>query len=569
MQGDILKDTVRALSYQQIEETKKLFNNLLTTSKNLNLYPENHSICRQAIQQSHARLETYLHKFGDITLEIERYKVLCQEVEVLNGSLEEGTLPHILFRDGIGWVQITEGIELEELRQFFSIIHRYSVLTTEPQGDIVTDFWEARFDHIQYRADDFFSENVSEQIENMVKAEAPPSPPASDIETDTEKKDKPFTFEGIDLDPTAFETTPREEIILHEMVALEESSSAIEHLNMLLDLLLQYEEKKDFMVILEVLSDEYKGSFVRHDFESALIILDGVRKVQDSKRLGVPWTGELLKIFYSEICSDADSLKHLEDVWNTLNVQQAEHLRQIFQHLNPRVVSVLAHLLLLEQPNLLEQILEDAIFALVGKDPECLAPLIHDTDDIIVEKLVPIVSRFEPDLALKNLMKFARHASASIRRKAMRAILDKVGVNQSKMIFDFIDDKDASIRRMILAQMGKFRSPTSEDFLLRYLENKKFSDADGEHIAECFKTLGNCGSSKSVTFLGKVLMNIDWMSGAKNTLYREAAAQALISLEIPEAQQVIKKAGRSLRPGLRRVARNAEKGLLDRKKGGR
>lgn len=569
MQGDILKDTVRALSYQQVEETKKLFNNLLTTSKNLNLYPENHSICRQSIQQSHARLETYLHKFGDVTLEIERYKILCQGVEVHNGPLEEGTLTHILFRDGIGWLQITEGVALEELRQFFSIIHHYSVLTAEPQGDIVTDFWEARFDHIQYQADDFFSENVSEQLENMVSSESTPSPPASEIETGTEKKTKPFTFEGIDLEPAAFETTPREEIILQEMVTLEESSSAIEHLNMLLDLLLQYEEKKDFMVVLEVLSDEYQGSFVRHDFESALIILDGVRKVQESKRLGAPWAAELLETFYHEICSDADSLKHIQDVWNTLNVQQVENLRQIFHHLNPRVVTALANLLSLEQPNLLENILEDTIFSMIGRNPECLTPLINDADSIVVEKLIPIVSRLETDLALKYLMKFARHASASIRRKAMRVILDKVGFDKIAMIFDFIDDKDASIGRMILAQMGKFRSLISEGFLLKYLENKKFSDTEGEHIAECLKTLGKCGSAKSVPLLSKALMNIDWMSGSKNSVYHEAAAQALLNLEIPEAQQIIKKASRSLRPGLRRVARDAEKGLLDRNKGGR
>lgn len=569
MQGDILKDTVRALSYQQVEETKKLFNNLLTTSKNLNLYPENHSICRQSIQQSHARLETYLHKFGDVTLEIERYKILCQGVEVHNGPLEEGTLTHILFRDGIGWLQITEGVALEELRQFFSIIHHYSVLTAEPQGDIVTDFWEARFDHIQYQADDFFSENVSEQLENMVSSESTPSPPASEIETGTEKKTKPFTFEGIDLEPAAFETTPREEIILQEMVTLEESSSAIEHLNMLLDLLLQYEEKKDFMVVLEVLSDEYQGSFVRHDFESALIILDGVRKVQESKRLGAPWAAELLETFYHEICSDADSLKHIQDVWNTLNVQQVENLRQIFHHLNPRVITALANLLSLEQPNLLENILEDTIFSMISRDPECLTPLINDADSIVVEKLIPIVSRLETDLALKYLMKFARHASASIRRKAMRVILDKVGFDKIAMIFDFIDDKDASIGRMILAQMGKFRSLISEGFLLKYLENKKFSDTEGEHIAECLKTLGKCGSAKSVPLLSKALMNIDWMSGSKNSVYHEAAAQALLNLEIPEAQQIIKKASRSLRPGLRRVARDAEKGLLDRNKGGR
>jgi HEAT repeat protein len=539
MQGGILKEAVRALSNQQSEETKKLFNYILATSKNLSLYPAEHSTCKDSINQLHAKIEAYIRKNGDITIKIERDRVICQGVEVKTGLFEEGTLPHTLFRDGIGWLQFTEGIEQEEIRKVFSIIHRYSVLMAEPQGDIVTDFWESRFEHVQYKADDLAAE----------------------------QKDKPYLSGGPDIDPAAFDLTPREEVELQEMVHREETASAIEHLNMLMDMLLQYEEEKDFNNVLEVLAEEYKGSYGRHDFESALIILDETRKVLDSGRLGEPWAVELLMSFYDEISSDADSLKPLEAIWSALDEQQVETLRNIFQHLQPPVVNVLANLLTLQQPQQREQIVSDTIFPLVCKDMDWLESLINNSDERIVAKLIPILSRLEKSASVKYLMKLTGHSSSSVRRTALKAILD-TGSNQISAIFEFIDDKDASIRRIILTQMGKSKSEIAENFLLQYLQNKKFRDAQSEHIVECFKALGKCGSSKSVPFLSKTLMSMEWMSGSKTSLYREGAALALAALQIPEARQVMEKAGRSLRPGLRRIAREAEKGLFHKKKGG-
>jgi HEAT repeat protein len=562
MQGGILKEAVRALSNQQSEETKKLFNYILATSKNLSLYPAEHSTCKDSINQLHAKIEAYIRKNGDITIKIERDRVICQGVEVKTGLFEEGTLPHTLFRDGIGWLQFTEGIEQEEIRKVFSIIHRYSVLMAEPQGDIVTDFWESRFEHVQYKADDFFSEKAPDQSDSFSKSENTSF--ASEAEIAAEQKDKPYLSGGPDIDPAAFDLTPREEVELQEMVHREETASAIEHLNMLMDMLLQYEEEKDFNNVLEVLAEEYKGSYGRHDFESALIILDETRKVLDSGRLGEPWAVELLMSFYDEISSDADSLKPLEAIWSALDEQQVETLRNIFQHLQPPVVNVLANLLTLQQPQQREQIVSDTIFPLVCKDMDWLESLINNSDERIVAKLIPILSRLEKSASVKYLMKLTGHSSSSVRRTALKAILD-TGSNQISAIFEFIDDKDASIRRIILTQMGKSKSEIAENFLLQYLQNKKFRDAQSEHIVECFKALGKCGSSKSVPFLSKTLMS---MSGSKTSLYREGAALALAALQIPEARQVMEKAGRSLRPGLRRIAREAEKGLFHKKKGG-
>lgn len=564
-------------SKQQSDDTRKLFSYLLLTGKNVSLYPEGHSIGINSIRQFHKMLEAYIHQYGDIKFEFERDRVICQGLEVHKGSSEEeGTLPFTLFRDGIRWLEFTEGIELEETREVLSIIHRYSVLTTEPEGDIVTAFWETHFDHVLYKADDFagqaadqedfFSEHAADQIDTPSKSDT--TPDASEAEQEIKTDDKPASPGPRAIDPATFVLTPREQIELQEMVSREEMSSTTEHLNMLLDLLLQYQDEKDFHIVLEVLSEEFEVSFDRHDFEAALIILDGVRKVLDSGRLRILWAGPLIESFYKDISSDSKCLKPLENIWSNLNAQQIETLKLLFQHLNPGAVDTLMHLLLLGQPSQLEQIVNDTIFYLACKDLNCLEKLINHSDERIAKMIVPIVSKLEGDASLKYLMKLAKHSSVSVRRMAVKSI-GQAHNNQTSAIFDLIDDEDAAVRRMILTQMGQSRNERAEDFLIKYIQNRKFTAAQTEHIMECFLTLGKCGSLRSVPFLLKTLRYRKWMAGLRKSAYRDGAALALVALKIPEARQVIEEAGRSFYPGLRSIARKAGKEFFQKNKGER
>ena len=539
VRGSILKEAEKSLSTQQSDDTRKLFFYLLLTCKNVSLYPEDHSISMNSIRQFHEMLEDHIRQYGDIRIEIEKDRVICQGIEVHKGPPEEGTLPFTLFRDGIRWLKFTEGIELEETREVLSIIHKYSVLTTEPEGDIVTAFWEAHFDHVLFKADDFFSEQTSDQIDILSKSDTIHPVAGTGIETE----DKPASLGdltidtaslgdlainlsslgGPAIDSASFVLTPREKIELQEMVSREETASATEHLNMLLDMLLQPLEEKDFNIVMEVLSEEFAGSFGRHDFEAVLIILDGVRKLLDSGRLSSSWAGSLIESFYKDISSDSKCLKPLEEIWSNLNVPQMETLKLIFQHLNPRAVDTLLHLLLLGQPSQLEQIVEDTIVSLVRKDVSRLESLINDSDERIAEMLVPVLSRLEGDTSFKYLIKLSRHSSASVRLMAVRAI-GQTKSNQTPAIFDLIDDPDASVRRVILTQMGQSRNEIAEDFMMQYLQNRKFSAAQIEHIMECFKALGKCGSLRSVPFLSKTLLNRKWMAGLRKLTYREGAA---------------------------------------------
>ncbi len=150
-----------------------------------------------------------------IRIEFERNRVICQGIEVLTGQPEEGTLPFTLFRD-VEWLEFNEGIKLEEIREVLSIIHRYSILATEPEGDIVTAFWEARFDHVQYKVSDFFTGQISDQIDKLSESDTRPS------SSETEAHDK----------TTSSEISPANDPALFGDIVINSSSNYVKSLDL-------------------------------------------------------------------------------------------------------------------------------------------------------------------------------------------------------------------------------------------------------------------------------------------------------------------------------------------------
>jgi len=214
------------------------------------------------------------------------------------------------------------------------------------------------------------------------------------------------------------------------MISREEMLPRPTHLNMLLDMLLQHKEEKDFNVILEVISEEFDGSIHRHDFEAAVIILNGLHKIMGSGRLNCPQAGPLIETFYNNISSDARCLKPLKEAWSSFNFSQIEFLGQVFKHLHPQAVDTLMQFLLAGQPSHLEQMVQDTIIGLIRQDMNALDQLITTADEKTAEKLVFILSRLDAEISLNHLMKLARHFSSSARRLAVKTIAQS-GSNQA------------------------------------------------------------------------------------------------------------------------------------------
>jgi HEAT repeat protein len=541
-------------------DARKVFVSLLLASKNLSLYPEGHSLCVSAVSRCHAQLEEYIRKIGEFRIEIERNRVLCGGHEMHSGPLEEGTLPFTLFRDGIRWLELMEGVTLEEIQQILSIINRYTVLSVEPEGDIVTAFWEAHFPHAQYEVADLLFELSPEQTATVSTFHAV-SPQAKSA-----LPDACAPLEDPPIDPGMVELTSLEQDELTKMVEDEEKASAFSHLNMLLDSLLQYEDEGDVGMILAVLSKEFKGSLVRHHYKASLTILEGLRYGLKPGQLKAPGAGRLIEEFFIGI-SGADSIGPFQEEWTLVSMSEAETLGRMFQCLHPRALDTLAPLLLAHLPDPYEKIFEDAMVVLSRRDPGPLVVLTDHSDDRMVARLVPVLYRVGGPAVVECLMRLTRHSSAPVRRLALKTVFHG-RMSPPAQLFQLIDDPDEAVRRIILKQLGRERDPVAEQLLVSYLKSRRFDAGQTDYMTDCFKALGKCGSQQCVAFLKERLMRRKWMPGALVDSERRAAALALAALKIPEARQVIQQAGRSLFPSPRRAARAVMDGSAVKRKGG-
>jgi hypothetical protein len=102
---------------------------------------------------------------------------------------------------------------------------------------------------------------------------------------------------------------------------------------------------------------------------------------------------------------------------------------------------------------------------------------------------------------------------------------------------------------------------------LEYLEEGKSNRSDDEHIIACFRTLGRCGSPRSIPFLRKTLLGRGWLPSLRKLSYRQGAAFALQSMGTKEAQEVLEEASKSLFPGARGIARKIIEGQKKQRKG--
>jgi HEAT repeat protein len=543
----------KAASTPASDDARKLFAYLLLAGRNLSLYPEGHSISLNSIRQLHGKLEAYILRHGDFRIEIGKDRVTCQDEMVYAGPSDEGSLAFILFRDGIRWLEFTGGISLEDLQEFLFIIHRHQSQSPEPAGDVVTAFWEARFASIQYEAVDIFP-TLEPETDDIVSGFQLGSA-RQEVGKESAPEDAGMPDGDPAIDPAALLLSPKEQALLQEMIFREETAPASAHLNMLLDSLLQYQDEESFRVILDVLAEEFTAFLASRDFQACLTILEGLRYIADSGKLKDPRVLSLLEAFF-EAVSGSDHLQPLEEIWTQITAQQAGILEHIFLRLRPSAVEPLMRLLMVHHQPDLQFIVEDAVRSLVVQDAHCLESLIRHSDERMVARLVPVLLKLDRSVSLEYLMRLAGHSSPPVRRLAVKGILQGRDVTASD-IFKLIDDPDEAVRRMILRQLGHSRDEAAEALLVNYLQSSGDRPPQPEHILECFKALGKCGSMRSVSFLRETLLRRKWMAGLRKSAYRQGAALALAALKIPESRQVLEDAGRSLHPGLRKLVRDA------------
>jgi HEAT repeat protein len=143
-----------------------------------------------------------------------------------------------------------------------------------------------------------------------------------------------------------------------------------------------------------------------------------------------------------------------------------------------------------------------------------------------------------------------------VKKRALMALIGKDFIYLKKA-FQFIEDEDSEIRKVIFECIAKKRNQVREDLLIAYIKGKDFMKKEPDHILKTFKALGLCGSSRSIPFLRELLMKKTIFMKGKYETIRLGTALALkyigTSSSIDILKEGLKSKVRSIRDACRAV----------------
>lgn len=538
-------------SRAEIEASRKVIAGFLFLRKNYSLYPEDHSICINTFEQFQGQIEKFLQTYNSLKLEVQKDRLLFNGEVIHADKLEEGTLSFTLFRDGIRWVEFKIGIESAEIKEFLRILNTYKTLPEEPEGDLVTALWEAKLPHIKYDVADISWEAESEM--NFTPCHT----------TEGDANASFLEEEGLDIltevtiGREILNVTQEEEEKILGLVRIEEKRNPTsDYLDALFDSLLEDKERENFEIILDVLEEELRDFLSWRDFDLTLRILQSLNYVLESSSADSPWAVSVMEDFFLT-ASSPHSLLPLQSAWTDATPEEAEKIRDILLLLRPEAIHTLGPILLQTSSLRKRHILMDVMTKMASEDISPLESLLAKTsEEDLIRKIVQVLGKLEGKKPLQLLKKLTGHHSSKVRYDASKVLLARDS-ESIKELFSLIDEENESLHSLILAQLGASKNSIAEELLLDYLEKEQYKRTDDDHIIACFRTLGQCGSARSVPFLRRILFRYGWMPRFWKSSQRKGAAIALAEAGIDEARNVLEEASHSLYPTVRRTARRA------------
>ena len=532
---------------EELQAVKSVIAGVIIAMRNYGLYPETHLICKKSIANVQARLVGFLNEHDHLRLDVEKDRLVFKEEVVYQGVSEEKSLAFWLFRDGIQWLELQKGLDIEEVRGFFTILNRYARMKEESEGDLVTALWEMNFPHLRYQATDLYWD--AEPLVDFSLLSASGEDQHS-LDQFLEEDNLSVSVAVPDMGRALWKLTPSEMNEIRRMIVEEEKRDGAEDVLDVVTVLLKNEsEKENFSAVLEFLAEEFQDALGQGEFRFTSELL---KKLMEVRRTGVTdksWAGPLLDRFFLDI-SSSSVLGGLEQVWpvfNTLNSEEIKWLRETFYFLPSEAILALGPMLTQIQTFGAQRQLMQIIVTLARRNLAPLERLLKHPNEDLVQRLILILGHIKEDKVTELLFQMLGHPSGGIRMQTLK-VLFAMDFQLLEKIFHLVEDESDAIRLLMLEGMGRRRDDRAERLLLDYLEKKRFQRTDRDHLLGCYRALGRCGSSRSVPFLRRTLFGRFWGLGLGNTVHREGALVALYGIRTLTAGSILEKASRSLSP---------------------
>lgn len=543
---------------QQLQKAKTVVDKLILAAKNISFYPINHSISQKSVAELHHYLNTYTRDYGALVLEMGKGVILFQGERVYQNPDLQNNPGYLCFRDGLKWLSFSDGIEQKEIFTFLDILKNHGVLEEESKGDIVTSLWEADLPHIKYRTTNAIWTNQEpldlpslKTMDSRNKELSEESGPGDeDADDNLRVLDLVNGGKVLELLPEEIEETRR-------LVEEEEFRDFDQDVfDVLLVILKEQRESEDFTTVLEIIKESFKRTLAQGEFLYAAKFLSHLHQIRQAYQKSRAWALVHLDDFLLTI-SGPQVLSVLDDALARINASDHQNLEKLLCQLRPEATVSIGQMLPRVKDNALATTLIRVMTHHASKDPRPLIHFYRNAAPSFQKTALFIMGKIPNADVLPILVEASRSNDFSLRKTAVHA-LSRRSPPLYDQLLPFIKDPKAEIREIIFTFLAQKPDPESEKKILDYLAQSDFKSRHRTPLLLLYQALGHCKGDMAQAHLAHQLLAKPWHISKLRNAHRLGSAMALMMINNPEAEKLLKKASKSIWPPIRRAVRNAE-----------
>ncbi len=552
--------------------TAGMVRNLASAFRTFSLYPEDHALSIKSVGQISSELRRYTETYDSLVLTVEKDGIYSGGQNVVKTTGDDDPFHGPLKRDGIIGLEFSRGIEAREIVIFFQILKKNKNVTEEADSDTVTDLWEADLPHIHFQASEFMWD--SDTVFSF------PTPSTSVLSFPTfelnhgqikenvkENKNgwldyepsfyKPANLNGPLFDGINLSIHPDELKELEKIVKEQESGIYDDELvELLLFVLEEVSQPEDLKNILSSLADEFGRALSFGEMYKAYSIIEKISAYRSRHAWITPHVDDFFMTFIRQISGPVFQkvISGLIPVLKENNAGDIFFLRKIINTLESSAIICLCDILPLLESVYSRDLVLDIIKNKARDDADLINQMMASPDKMVVLIAISLLKKNKNTNSDYLLYAALKHPQEQIRTSALDYFLEKP-VSVLNSLFFLINDPSMDIRIKLLKCIGSKRAVSSETLMLQYLESFSDEEADRNHLLNCYRMLGKCGSERSLAFLKKRLFSGAWTGilGNRQSLHRQGALLALSELGSPGALKMIQKAANSRSPLVRKA----------------
>jgi hypothetical protein len=553
----VLPGTHGLFTVEELRDAAHVADKLILAVRNISLYPTNHAIAQKAIQETFEWLVLFIERYGTFVVGIEQSVLNYKGRELPRKNSYHKSLAYACYRDGIQHIVFSKNISFDAIEKFIRIVSRRSLMEDDAEGDIVTDMWEARLAGIKYAVNDDLWENETLLDISSLKTRAK-TPGRREGLTGTAVVVDDSCTDAVDTrDRSLWKLSPEEMESTRKMV-FEENHRTFDQdvFDVFLLILEEQREKEDFSNVLDIIIECFKRTLARCEFAPAGRFLLKIRRVYEQYRADNYWALPLLDDFLMMISSRrvlqplAGCLKSRDH----LDAVMLKDMESMLRRLSPECVLFLGSL----QPEVslpVRKHLNRAIMHLAAIDHRPLYQLAKNPSAPVARQAIINLSRLGKTDHIPVILEAAANMDIRLKRVAVKA-LTKINPPPYRKILPFILVDDEIIRQTIYHFLARKGDADTENLLIDYISQEKFSLHHQPSVILLYRRLGSIASETTFEFLKNRLFGMPWWPGKKRFIHRLGAAAGLRQHEGPDAYKQLKKAANSFWPSVRKAVDN-------------